>query len=80
MEQCENNICDTNKKSSGLELTAAISAAAAAIAKCLSDNELSLLSAVFNELGDTLATILGLRQICASAADTDKKDKDDKKN
>lgn len=46
------------------ELTASITAAANAIAQKLSDDELSLLSAVLVLLGDTLATIAAQRAIC----------------
>ncbi len=42
-------------------LPAAIGAAAAALARELSDEELGLLAAVFTQLGDSLATILALR-------------------
>ena len=45
------------------ELTASITAAANAIAYKLSDDELTLLSAVFVQLGDTLATIATQRAI-----------------
>ena len=40
-----------------LELTTAVTAIANAIAAELSDNELALVSCVFVQLGDTLATI-----------------------
>ncbi len=46
------------------ELTASITAAANAIACKLSDEELSLLSAVLVQLGDTLATIAAQRGVC----------------
>ena len=49
------------------ELTASITAAANAIACKLSDDDLSLLSAVLVQLGDTLATIATQRAICESA-------------
>ena len=42
----------------------AVSALAEIIACKLSDNEISLLSAVLVQLGDTLTTILTLREIC----------------
>ena len=45
------------------ELTASITAAANAIAYKLSCDELTLLSAVFVQLGDTLATIATQRAI-----------------
>ncbi len=46
------------------ELTASITAVANAIACKLSDDELSLLSVVMVQLGDTLATIASQRAIC----------------
>ncbi len=46
------------------ELTAAITAAANMLASKLSDNELSLLGAVFTQLGDTLETISAGRASC----------------
>lgn len=48
------------------ELTVAISALASSIARCLGDDELSLLAAVLTQLGDTLATISVQRDICGS--------------
>ena len=49
------------------ELTASVTAAANAIACRLSTDELSLLSAVLVQLGDTLATIAAQRANCESA-------------
>ena len=49
------------------ELTASITAAANAIACKLNDDELAVLSAVFVQLGDTLATVATQRAICESA-------------
>jgi len=46
------------------ELTAAVTAIANALACRLSDDELSLLAAVFTQLGDTLATILVQKELC----------------
>ena len=46
------------------ELTAAITAAANTIACRLSNDELSVLSAVLVQLGDTLATIAAQRSLC----------------
>ena len=51
-------------KMNSCELTASITAAANAIACKLSDEELSLLSAVLVQLGDTLATIAAQRGVC----------------
>lgn len=46
------------------ELTAAITAVANSLACMLSNEELTLLSSVFMQLGDTLATIAVQRAIC----------------
>lgn len=46
------------------ELTAAVTAVANSLACKLSDDELALLSAVFVQLGDTLATILVQKELC----------------
>lgn len=48
----------------GLELTGEISVLAAAIAQNLEDEELTLLAAVFTQLGDTLGTIAAQRDLC----------------
>ena len=48
-----------------LALTTAINTLAVAIAAQLSDDELNLVSAVFNQLGETLGTIATQREICA---------------
>ena len=52
------------------ELTASITAAANAIACKLSDDELSLLSAIPAQLGDTLATIATQRALCQKGDQT----------
>ena len=44
-----------------LELTSAITAIANALACKLTSDEISLLSAVFTQLGDTLATIVAIQ-------------------
>ena len=46
-----------------LELTAAVTALANAIAQGLSDNELALLASLFVQLGDTLATVAARRAL-----------------
>lgn len=46
------------------ELTASITAIANSLACNLSSEELDLLSAVFMQLGDTLATISAQRSLC----------------
>ena len=47
------------------ELTATVTALANALACRLSDDELTLLSAVLVQLGDTLATIATQRGLCS---------------
>ncbi|MFA9378896.1 MAG: DUF6774 domain-containing protein [Lachnotalea sp.] len=46
------------------ELITFISAIACTISKCYSEEELELLSALFTQLGDSLATILVRRDFC----------------
>ena len=48
-----------------LALTTAINTLAVAIAAQLNTNELNMVSAVFNQLGETLVTIAAQREICA---------------
>lgn len=48
------------------ELTALVTAAGNTIAAGLCDEELSLLAAVFTQLGDVLATIAATRSFCES--------------
>jgi len=48
------------------ELAAAVSAAAISIAKCLPEDQLVLASAIFMQIGDTLATIAAQRDYCSS--------------
>lgn len=47
------------------QLIAAITATAAAIADGKSEDEISLLGAIFTQLGDTLETIATQRSICS---------------
>lgn len=47
------------------ELIVFVSAVACSLSKCLSTDELTLLSAVFTQLGDSLATILTRRELCS---------------
>lgn len=47
-----------------LALTTVINTLAVAIAEPLNDNELNMLAAIFNQLGDTLATISAQRELC----------------
>ena len=49
---------------SPLELTAAVTALANAIACDLSTSEIALVAGVFVQLGDTLATIAAQRALC----------------
>ena len=63
-------------KKCALELTTTISAAASAIAKDLSDDQLAFIAAVFNQLGDTLDTISAYRALCGA---TLKKDENNSK-
>lgn len=51
-------------KMNSCELTASITAVANTVAGKLSNDELSLLSVVLVQLGDTLATIAAHRAIC----------------
>lgn len=46
------------------EFVTFISAVACSLTNCYSKDELSLLAAVFSQLGDTLATILTREEIC----------------
>lgn len=46
------------------ELVTFVSAAACALSKCCNDDELSVMAAVFTQLGDTLATILAHDEFC----------------
>ena len=73
------------------ELIALVSTIACTLSKCCSTDDLTLLSAVFTQLGDSLATILTKRQLCEkittnntvinmkddSNIDSNKKDEDD---
>lgn len=46
------------------ELVALVSSVACALAKAYTPEELSLLAAIFNQLGETLGTILTHEEIC----------------
>lgn len=48
------------------ELIILVSTVACTLSNCYSAEELSVLSSVFNQLGDTLATILAKRELCDS--------------
>lgn len=54
----------TNFNCDPLALTTAINSLAVAISVQLNNNELSIVSAIFNQLGDTLETIAAQREIC----------------
>ena len=53
-------------KMNSLELTAAITAIANAIACDLTVNELALAAGIFVQIGDTLATIAAQRALCSA--------------
>lgn len=53
-----------------LELTAAITTLANAMANNLTIDELNLLAAVVTQLGDTLATIAAQKSICESVCES----------
>lgn len=46
------------------ELIMLVSTVACTLSKCCSTDELNILSVVFTQLGDSLATILAKRQLC----------------
>lgn len=47
-----------------LSLTTAVNTLAVAIAAQLNGNELDMVAAIFNQLGDTLETIAAQREFC----------------
>ena len=55
---------------SALELTAAATALANAIACCLSPGESALLASLLVQLGDTLATIAAKNALCDEQSET----------
>jgi hypothetical protein len=54
------------------ELITLVTAVACAISKNCSENDISILSAVFSQLGDTLATVLTNRELKESGGKSDK--------
>ena len=54
-----------------LELTGAVTALANAIACRLNADEMSLLSSIFVQLGDTLATIAARESLCGNSNKTE---------
>ena len=54
------------------ELTVSITALANSIACQLTTDEISLVSAVFMQLGDSLATIAAQRSLCENQCNSDK--------
>ncbi len=54
------------------ELVILISTIACAISKCSTDDEISLLSVIFSQLGDTLSTIITKREIDEKRNNNDK--------
>lgn len=53
------------------ELITFVSAVACTISKSCTEDEISLLSTIFNQLGDTLATILAKRALCSKNTNTE---------
>ncbi len=49
------------------EITAAITVIANTLATRLTDDQLTMLSAIFNQLGDTLNTIAVYRSVCSDS-------------
>lgn len=49
------------------ELVALVTAAACGISKSCSENDITIMAAVFSQLGDTLATILACRELKEAA-------------
>ncbi|MDF2942017.1 MAG: hypothetical protein K0S01_875 [Herbinix sp.] len=64
------------------ELITFVTVVACAISKSCSDDDISILSAIFTQLGDTLATILTKREICESKVNgnTNNNEKKNEKN
>jgi len=56
------------------ELITLVTAVACGISKCCSEDDISLLSAVMSQLGDTLATILTQREINENKSKEEKND------
>jgi hypothetical protein len=46
------------------ELITLVTAIACTISKCCSDDDISILSVIFTQLGDTLTTVLTKRELC----------------
>jgi dolichol kinase len=63
------------------ELIVFISTVACAISKCCSTDEITILSVVFTQLGDTLSTILTKRELSEKCTNNDEiKDSNDSIN
>ncbi len=62
------------------ELAATITAIACAIANNCSEEEVTIMASAFNQLGDTLATILAQESFINAQKDTGKSQKECKKN
>lgn len=54
------------------ELIVFVSTIACTLSKCCSNDDLALLSAVFTQLGDSLATILTKRELCENITTNNK--------
>jgi len=60
----------------GSQITIATTVIANTLACGLSDDELTLIAAIFTQLGDTLATISAVRTICNNRSESDKTSQD----
>lgn len=58
------------------ELVAFISTVACTLSKCCSTDELTILSVVFSQLGDTLATILTKRELNENNSNAENQEKE----
>lgn len=61
-------------------LVASITAAAVGLSEGKSSDEINLLSTVFAQLGDTLATIAAQKDLCVAKDDKKRDEKQDKKS
>ena len=60
----------------GSQITIATTVIANTLACGLSDDDLTLIAAIFTQLGDTLATISAIRAICNNRSESDKTSQD----
>ena len=54
------------------ELVIFISTLACAVSKCYTDDEITLMAALFNQLGDTLSSIIAKRSLCVDQSNSGK--------